>query len=68
MRASTADRHAEPPANQPPVAMPSVFNLPATADDVASFLKSDMFLTFTEHATSANRKRCIYGTRQTELD
>ena len=29
----------EPPANQPPVAMPSVFDLPATADDLARFQK-----------------------------
>ncbi|HEY2865565.1 MAG TPA: bifunctional YncE family protein/alkaline phosphatase family protein, partial [Pyrinomonadaceae bacterium] len=30
---------AEPPANQPPVALPSVFKLPATADDLASYDK-----------------------------
>lgn len=29
----------EPPANQPPVALPSVFELPANADDVVRFLK-----------------------------
>lgn len=29
----------EPPANQPPVALPSVFDLPATADDITRFLK-----------------------------
>src|SRR5207253_356155 len=28
-----------PPANQPPVALPSVFNLPATETDLANFLK-----------------------------
>ena len=28
-----------PPANQPPVALPSVFDLPATAEDVAKFQK-----------------------------
>lgn len=28
-----------PPANQPPVALPSVFDLPATENDVANFLK-----------------------------
>jgi YVTN family beta-propeller protein len=29
----------EPPANQPPVAVPSVFDLPADAEDIARFLK-----------------------------
>ncbi len=29
----------DPPANQPPVSLPSVFTLPATAEDVASFQK-----------------------------
>src|SRR5437764_4814620 len=29
----------DPPANQPPVALPSVFNLPATETDVANYLK-----------------------------
>lgn len=29
----------EPPANQPPVALPSVFDLPATAEDLARFEK-----------------------------
>jgi YVTN family beta-propeller protein len=28
-----------PPSNQPPVALPSVFDLPATGDDIAKFLK-----------------------------
>jgi YVTN family beta-propeller protein len=30
---------AEPPDNQPPVALPSVFKLPATADDLANYEK-----------------------------
>jgi YVTN family beta-propeller protein len=29
----------EPPANQPPVALPSVFDLPATGNDIAKYLK-----------------------------
>ncbi|MGI8811162.1 MAG: bifunctional YncE family protein/alkaline phosphatase family protein [Pyrinomonadaceae bacterium] len=29
----------DPPANQPPVALPSVFDLPATEADIANFLK-----------------------------
>lgn len=29
----------DPPANQPPVALPSVFDLPATENDVAKYLK-----------------------------
>jgi hypothetical protein len=29
----------EPPTNQPPVAMPSVFDLPATGNDIAKFMK-----------------------------
>jgi YVTN family beta-propeller protein len=29
----------EPPENQPPVALPSVFDLPASAEDIARFLK-----------------------------
>lgn len=29
----------EPPANQPPVALPSVFDLPASENDIARFLK-----------------------------
>jgi YVTN family beta-propeller protein len=29
----------DPPANQPPVAMPPVFDLPATSDDVAAYIR-----------------------------
>ncbi|MFM9904388.1 MAG: bifunctional YncE family protein/alkaline phosphatase family protein [Pyrinomonadaceae bacterium] len=29
----------DPPANQPPVALPTVFSLPATSDDIANFQK-----------------------------
>jgi len=48
----------DPPANQPPVALPSVFNLPATETDVANYLKR--FVPYLHGARDIGEPKTLY--------